>query len=100
MRILFVLLLVAASAQGALAAKDPCDRYTDADAYNNCLAGFGPAAGRKTYSKATAHERAAPRTRRRALAKNHADDPAGQSLLVKPAREGRVRLELMIPAGQ
>jgi hypothetical protein len=95
MRILFVLLLLCASAQKTLAAKDPCDKFSDADAYNNCLAGFGPAAGHKAYSKAPPDERVQLRSRQRALAKSRPDEP-----IAKPAGKGRVRLELMVPASR
>jgi hypothetical protein len=98
MRQLLVLILLCASAQNALAAKDPCDKFKDADAYNNCLAGFGPAAGPHKSTRAPdAEEQAAPAHHARSYRARHS---AGGGLppgfVRKSARKGRVRVEFRL----
>ena len=45
MRLALAFALFFAGAQAASAAADPCAKFSDADAYNNCLALSGPLAG-------------------------------------------------------
>ncbi len=45
MRLALAFALFFAGAQAASAAADPCAKFSDADAYNNCLARSGPLAG-------------------------------------------------------
>jgi hypothetical protein len=104
MRAIAFLLLLLAAGDVAMAGTDPCARFTDADAYNYCLAGFGPAAGRRTLSKAPARELSAgPRHRasgasRRAYGAMSGMLPVARRLpagiVQQPAPKGRVRFQI------
>jgi membrane-bound lytic murein transglycosylase B len=108
MRALLAVALFFAGAQAASAASDPCAKFADADAYNNCLAGFGPAAGSHELSRAPpddvrtgAHGRPAARkagaqARRpppRERARSDATGPVSHRV-----SHGRTRMEIMVPS--
>ena len=63
MRLALAFALFFAGAQAASAAADPCAKFADADAYNNCLALSGPLAGDHKLARAPPEEAhpAAPR---------------------------------------
>ncbi len=96
------LLLLALAATPALAASDPCAKYTDADAYNYCLAGFGPAAGQRHFSKAPPQDDAPadPRRSARPAPRAGASQPVRRRLpagmIEKPASRGRVHFQIMV----
>lgn len=99
-------LIVLAAASGAAAGVDPCAKFVDADAYNNCLAGFGPAAGPARSMRAPPDDKAPRQKRPGARAKGPPQarklegpqaKPAGPK--AKPAGGGRVRMEIMVPSG-
>ena len=84
MRLILAFVLFFAGAQTASAATDPCGKYSDADAYNNCLARSGPLAGEHKLSHAApepAHS----------VAPKHVSAPR-DGLTHKP--NGRVRIEI------
>jgi hypothetical protein len=87
MRLALAFVLFFAGAQAASSAADPCGQFSDADAYNNCLARSGPLAGEHKLSHAgpeQAHS-SAPRV-------NHISAPRRDGLTHKP--NGRVRIEI------
>ncbi len=94
MRAAAALLALLASGPVARAATDPCAKYADADAYNYCLAGSGPAAGHRTFTK----EPAQTPSRRARPAGDDARPSAFRRLppgmVQKPAPRGRVRFEI------
>jgi hypothetical protein len=99
MRFALVLLALFAGAPAASAAPDPCAKYSDADAYNNCLAGFGPVAAPHKVTRAPVEEpRArdeAPRaTPRHSSAKPRAPDGPHP----RPVAHGRMRIEFLVPS--
>ena len=87
MRLALVFALFFAGAQTASAATDPCGKYSDADAYNNCLARSGPLAGEHKLSHAAPDQThsSGPRV-------NHVPAPRRDGLTHKP--NGRVRIEI------
>jgi hypothetical protein len=89
MRLAFVFVLFFAGAQVALAAADPCAKFSDADAYNNCLARSGPLAGEHKVMHAPHDEKrhAAPRVNQVSKAA-----PPRDGLMRKA--NGRVRIEI------
>jgi hypothetical protein len=108
----FVLMI--AGAQAASAGSDPCAKFSDADAYNNCLAGFGPVAGQHELSRAPpdevrpdAHGRAAGRKSagrksapqaRRQQSRGRTNSDAASGPVARPLPHGRMRLEIMVPS--
>lgn len=99
MRVIAALLLFLAGANNpGVAETDPCAKYTDADAYNYCLAASGPVARHRAYSSAPErapspelrrHSRSAPAAR---VSARHF--PPG--MIQKPAPNGRVRFQIML----
>ncbi len=98
MRLVLALAFAFALASAAFAATDPCARFADADAYNNCLAGAGPVAKSNKLGRAPAPDReSAPRS-----ASGHAHSVghplakarAPQGRHVEQRRNGRVRVEI------
>ena len=89
MRLAFAFLLFFAGAQAASAAADPCAKFSDADAYNNCLARSGPLAGEHKVIHAPPDEtrHAAPRASQISKAA-----PPRDGLMRKA--NGRVRIEI------
>jgi len=83
-----VLLLVLASA--AMAGIEGCEKIKDPDAYNSCLASFGPSVGAHKFTAEPGAERPAPQPGRRAGAKPR---PGARH---EPRRRanGRVRIEI------
>lgn len=94
-----VLILLACCDGAALAASDPCAKFTDTDAYNYCLAGSGPVARSRSLGAAPRDEapvaqkdrsvshRATPKPSSRRL-------PAG--VVEKTAPKGRVRVQIIL----
>jgi hypothetical protein len=85
MRLAIVFVLFFAGAQAASAAADPCAKFSDADAYNNCLARSGPLAGEHKVMHA-------PPERAHFVAPKHVAAPPRDGLTHKP--NGRVRIEI------
>jgi hypothetical protein len=103
MRFFLPSLLLLASAPAAWAATDPCAKYTDADAYNYCLAGFGPTAGHRTFSKAPPQaEEAAEPPRRASRSSHHFAAPSTPArrlpsgMIQKAAPKGRVHFQIIV----
>jgi hypothetical protein len=102
MRVTLAILLLFSGASSALAGIESCEKIKDADAYNACLASFGPAAGEHPTTRAPPPDEkpsAAPAhgARRQAEHSSRASRPE-----LQPARKsnGRVRLEIMVPASR
>ncbi|MBB4196988.1 hypothetical protein CCR94_23545 [Rhodoblastus sphagnicola] len=97
MRLFAALLLLICCADAARAA-DPCAKYTDADAYNYCLAGSGPVARHRPSSKAPSRAFAPENARR--VPRPASEKMTGRSLppgmVRKPAPRGRVRFEIIV----
>ena len=97
MRFVLAFLIIFAGVQAAFAAADPCAKYSDADAYNNCLAGSGPVAKSHKLGPAPPPGAARParakrqaRGARRSVATSRAtQERAGHR------RNGRVRVEIL-----
>jgi hypothetical protein len=87
MRLALAFVLFFAGAQAASAAADPCAKFSDADAYNNCLALSGPLAGDHKFSHAGPEQArsSAPRV-------NRISAPRRDGLTRKA--NGRVRIEI------
>ena len=99
LRLLALLGTIAASSQ-AQAGVESCEKIKEADAYNACLASYGPAAGAHPTLRAPERENLA-RTRRKGVepeAKTKA--PAKQGPQVTRKANGRVRMEIMVPSGR
>jgi hypothetical protein len=94
--------MIAASPE-AWAGVESCEKIRDADAYNACLASYGPAAGAHPTLRAPEREISFPRGR-------HKAEPAADPAKIKaPAKQGpqvtrkangRVRMEIMVPSGR
>jgi hypothetical protein len=89
MRLALAFVLFFAGAQAASAAADPCAKFLDADAYNNCLARSGPLAGEQNLTRALPEEKhhAAPRA-------NHVSKAAPPRDGLMRKANGRVRIEI------
>jgi hypothetical protein len=85
MRLALAFALYFAGAQAASAAADPCAKFSDADAYNNCLARSGPMADEHKVT------RAAPEGAH-FVAPKHVPAPPRDGLTHRP--NGRVRIEI------
>ncbi len=103
MRIALVALLLLAGAEQALAAKDPCEKFRDADAYNNCLAGFGPVAGSHKLTQPPPAENFSHAGRKRSARPKppvKQEAPAPREAKVTHKANGRVRIELLVQPGR
>jgi hypothetical protein len=99
---LALLALIAASPE-AWAGVDSCEKIKDADAYNACLASYGPAAGAHPTIRAPEREDSFPRGR-------HKAEPSANSVRTRtPAKpgpqvtrkaNGRLRMEILVPSGR
>jgi hypothetical protein len=109
MRATLAFVLFIAGAQAASAASDPCAKFADADAYNNCLAGFGPAANSHELLHAPpdevrtdAHGRPAARKpghqARRPQPRERMHPDANSGPAARRVSHGRMRLEIMVPS--
>jgi hypothetical protein len=89
MRLALAFSLFFAGAQAASAAADPCGKFSDADAYNNCLARSGPLAGEHNLTRAPPEEkhRAAPRVHQVSKPAPRRDEPVRKA-------NGRMRIEI------
>jgi hypothetical protein len=88
-RLLLALALLAAVARPVAAAgADDCEKIKDADAYNACLASFGPAVGSHPATQAPPDESVADAPRR------HARKAAAPSKPFLRHASGRVRIEI------
>jgi len=89
MRLALAFALFFVGAQAASAAADPCAKFSDADAYNNCLARSGPLAGEHKVTRAPQDENrhAAPRA-------NHVSKAAPPRDGLMRKANGRVRIEI------
>jgi hypothetical protein len=85
MRLAFAFVLFFAGAQAASAAADPCAKFSDADAYNNCLARSGPLAGEHKLSHAAPQQA-------HSVSPKHVSAPPRDGLTHKA--NGRVRIEI------
>jgi hypothetical protein len=102
MRHVLALLMLVASAQAAMAGVESCEKIKDADAYNNCLASFGPAVGEHRVIRAPEGEDvsrpAHPSVRPKAAAREKT--PAARETKVTRKPNGRVRIEILVPSGR
>jgi hypothetical protein len=90
-----------AAAPEAAAGEDPCARFADADAYNNCLAGFGPVAAPAKAARGPAEEGASPKALAPKFHSPQAKKPQAPSgPQAKPAGRGRMRMEFMVPSAR
>lgn len=96
---LALLALIAASS-AARAGVESCDKIKDADAYNNCLASYGPAAGAHPTIRAPEREELGRPSGRRAEPSVKAKAPAQQGPQVTRKTNGRMRMEILIPSGR
>ena len=102
MRHILALLTLLAFPQAARAGVDPCEKFKDADAYNNCLASHGPAVGEHRITRAPEGEDFSRPARRSLKAKAATKDkaPAPQGPQVTRKAHGRVRIEILVPSGR
>lgn len=93
------------SAAGAWAAGiETCEKIKDADAYNSCLASYGPAVGEHRFTRAPAAENEAEPLRGGERKAGAGKSRAGKAVAGKPVAEathspkrqanGRVRIEI------
>jgi hypothetical protein len=96
MRFSLALLLVFALARVASAAPDPCAKFADADAYNNCLAGAGPVARSHKLGRAPEQDLAARPSKKHARAVRRPVPKAWAPRERRAGRKsnGRVRVEI------
>jgi hypothetical protein len=89
MRLAMAFALLLAGARAASAAADPCGKFSDADAYNNCLASSGPLAGEHKLTRVPREEthHGAPRI-------NHVSEAAPRRDGLVRKANGRVRIEI------
>jgi hypothetical protein len=100
---------LASAPHGWAAGIESCEKIKDADAYNSCLASYGPAVGEHRFTRAPAAENEAEPLRRGARKAGVGKIPAGKSRAGKavagksvaeaahsPKRQanGRVRIEI------
>jgi hypothetical protein len=91
-------LIVASSA--ARAGVESCEKIKDADAYNNCLASYGPAAGGRPTIRAPEREdfpRSSPHS---AEPSAKSKPPVKQGPQVTRKANGRMRMEILVPSGR
>ncbi|MGO9391079.1 hypothetical protein [Rhodoblastus sp.] len=102
MRFILALLTLVAGPQAALAAADPCEKFKDADAYNSCLASYGPAVGEHRIMRAPEREDFSRPARQslKAKAAAKAQSPETQGPHVTRKANGRVRIEILVPSGR
>jgi len=91
-----VLLLVLLFWKGfATAASDPCAKFSDADAYNYCLAGSGPLAHHRSSSRAPENTPdAGPLRTSRPVTTRQSGRRLPSGVVQKPAPRGRVRFQI------
>jgi hypothetical protein len=87
------------STAGAWAGIDSCEKIKDADAYNSCLASYGPAVGEHRFTRAPAPE-SEPEPPRPGQRKAAAGKSRARKTVVEAAHtpkrqaNGRVRIEI------
>jgi hypothetical protein len=96
---LALLALIAASS-AARAGVESCEKIKDADAYNNCLASYGPAAGVHPTVRAPERDDFARPSRRWAEPSAKSKPPAKQGPQVTRKSNGRMRMEIFVPSGR
>ena len=100
LRLALALLAVLAASPAAGAGVESCEKIKDADAYNHCLASYGPAAGAHPTIGAPERADSVPRDRRKA------DPSASTTAAPKPGPQvtrkanGRMRMEILVPSGR
>lgn len=97
MRVALAFLLLFARAHAALAGVESCEKLKDADAYNNCLASFGPVAGEKKLTHPPLAEHLTRRAPRHAAREQAPPPPEAH---VSRKANGRVRLEFLVPSSR
>jgi hypothetical protein len=115
MRLVLSLALLFAGAQAALTAPDPCAKFSDADAYNNCLASFGPPAGDYKTTRPPPEEKPALNEQQgrsfgkspgRKAARHTPTKTSTHGRLTEgplsrgPVAHGRTRMEIMVPSAE
>jgi hypothetical protein len=89
LRLLALLAALALWPAPVFAGADACDKIKDADAYNSCLASFGPVAGPHKVTAAPAADDAPKAARRRGRR------PERSAHAPKRRANGRVRIEII-----
>lgn len=98
-RFALALLALIAVSPAARAGVESCEKIKDADAYNNCLASYGPpAGGRPTIRTPEREDVAHPGGRGSEPSKAKA--PAKQGPQVTRKSNGRMRMEILVPSGR
>jgi hypothetical protein len=100
LRLALALLASIAASPPARAGVDSCEKIKDADAYNACLASYGPAAGAHPTLRASEREDLAPPARRGVQPSAKAKPPAQQGPQVTRKTNGRMRMEILVPSGR
>ncbi|WP_294533154.1 hypothetical protein [uncultured Rhodoblastus sp.] len=100
LRLALALLGTIVASSPALAGVDSCEKIKDADAYNACLASYGPAAG--AHPTIRAPDRADVLRPRRKGAKPEARTtaPPNHGPQITRKANGRVRMEILVPSGR
>ena len=81
---------------------DACEKIKDADAFNRCLAGFGPAANSQPLSHKVPNEGGVNSASKahRAAAKSKAAAPVPAGAKITRSAQGRMRMEWLVPASR
>ena len=96
LRLALALLALVAASSAARAGVDACEKIKDADAYNACLASFGPAAGAHPTIRAPEREDFGRSRGAEPLARTK--PPAKQGPEVTRKANGRMRVEIFVPS--
>ena len=100
LRLALALLAILAASPAARAGVESCEKIKDADAYNHCLASYGPAAGAHPILRAPEREDLARSSRRRGEPSAKAKAPPPQGPQVTRKTNGRMRMEILGPSGR
>jgi len=81
---------------------EACEKIKDADAYNRCLAGFGPAANSQPLSHQVPSEGGmkSANQERRATGGPKAAAPVPAGPRITRSAQGRMRMEWLVPASR
>jgi hypothetical protein len=93
------LLAAVAASFAARAGVESCEKIKDADAYNNCLASYGPAAGAHPTIRSPERADSFPRGRRKAEPSARTTAPKQGPRVTRKAH-GRMRMEILVPSGR
>ena len=99
LRLALALLVLIAVSPAAGAGVESCEKIKDADAYNNCLASYGPTAGAHPTTGAPERADSFPRGRRKAEPSARTTAPK-QGPQVTRKSNGRMRMEILVPSGR